>query len=101
MTSFGPRITHCGASVDVGTGVNVSVGVEVGEMKTVAVSVGKRVWVGIEMSVGEGYGLAVQVGSIAMVGVGWAMKANPPQAIDKRGSNAIGTKNFLKPIKDG
>ena len=40
MTSFGPCLTHCGGSVGAGVDVMVSVGLAVGEEKTVAVSVG-------------------------------------------------------------
>ena len=92
MTSPGPAIFHCGASV----GVGVSVNEMVGDGEAVSVSAGRKVGEAVTVSVGEGSGLIVHVGGGVGVGTGGAITVNPPHPIENRMTKVIRAKVFFK-----
>ena len=77
-------------------GVNVDVGISVGDGETVAVSVAMGVCEARSINVGEGNGLTVHVACITLFGEGFVINVNPPHPVNNSAANDIQIKNFCK-----
>ena len=71
-------------------GVNVDVGISVGEGETVAVSVAMGVCEARSINVGEASGLTVHVASITLFDEGCVINVNPPHPINNCAASDIG-----------